>query len=79
MPKCLTCYDTGNCHCGATDCVQTCGGRCSECYCDWCSEKGMEIVRKDDEGKNVCVGCADHYEANCEPKIVTKQDDPHDD
>jgi hypothetical protein len=76
MVKCETCDGTGMCPCGATDCGPK---RCPDCVCAWCSEGGVVIVQKDDDGKNVCEACADHYEANCEPRNVSPQDDPNDD
>lgn len=76
MVFCETCQDTGACPCGATDCGPK---RCPDCYCSWCSEAGVVIVAKDDEGKNVCESCADDAEASFEPRNVSPQDDPHDD
>lgn len=44
--ECKTCYGTGNCPCGATDCGPPyCKSkRCPDCYCDSCSESGKELI-----------------------------------
>lgn len=59
MPKCETCYGTGTCPCGATDCGPK---PCPDCYCEWCTERGCIIIGKDAEGKNVCEVCWPSYE-----------------
>jgi len=79
---CATCEKVAEA--GEHECpCQTCGGtgkadgtpdspRCSDCYCDSCSEKGKKIVGLDGDDKPICKECVEAIERD---RIVEPRSD----